>query len=101
MAYSVRFHPLARSDLFDLYHYIEGHSGPERAGIYLARIERLCTSLIDFPERTVPRDDLLPGLRTVALERRVVVALTVTDTVVTILRVLYAGRDLSAGDVPL
>ena len=47
------------------------------------------------------RDDLLPGLRTVALERRLLIALTVTDTVVTILRVLYAGRDLSTQDVPL
>ena len=101
MAYSVRFHPLARSDLFALYRYIDGQSGPERAGAYLARIERLCADLSEFPERAVPRNDLLPGLRTVALERRVVVALTVTDTVVTILRVLYAGRDLSARDIPL
>jgi toxin ParE1/3/4 len=98
---SVRFHPLARTDLFDLYRYIERQAGPERAGAYLDRIDRLCASLADLPERAVPRDDLVPGLRTVALERRVLVALTVTDTAVTILRVLYAGRDLSAQDVPL
>ena len=101
MVRSVRFHPLARTDLFDLYPYIERQSGPERAGAYLDRLEQLCTSLADLPERTVPRDDLLPGLRTIALERRVVVALTVTDTAVMILRVLYVGRDLSAEDVPL
>lgn len=47
----------------------------------------------------MPRDDLLPGLRTVALERRVLIALTVTELDVTILRVLYAGRDLSVQDV--
>lgn len=98
---SVRFHPLARTDLFNLYRYIEGQSGPERAGAYLDRIDRLCASWADLPERAVPRDDLVPGLRTVALERRVLVALTVADTTVTILRVLYAGRDLSAQDVPL
>jgi plasmid stabilization system protein ParE len=70
-----------------------------RARAYLDRIQRLCTSLADFPEWTVPRDDLLPGLRTVALDRRVLIALTVTEPDVTILRVLYAGRDLSAQDV--
>ncbi|MCJ2065607.1 type II toxin-antitoxin system RelE/ParE family toxin [Methylobacterium sp. J-088] len=101
MVRSVFFHPLARADLFSLYDFIEQQSGPERAGAYLDRIRRLCMSLADLPERTVPRDDLVPGLRTVALERRLLVALTVTDTVVTILRVLYAGCDLSAQDVPL
>ncbi|MCJ2088729.1 type II toxin-antitoxin system RelE/ParE family toxin [Methylobacterium sp. E-005] len=98
---SVRFHPLARTDLFNLYRYIERQSGPERAGAYLDRIDQLCASLADLPERTMPRDDLVPGLRTIALERRVLVALTVSDTAVVILRVLYAGRDLSAQDVPL
>lgn len=101
MARSVRFHPLARTDLFDLYRYIEEQSGPVRTGAYLDRIEGLCTSLADFPERTVPRDELSSGLRTVALERRVVIALTMAETTFTILRVLYAGRDPSARDLPL
>lgn len=100
MTRRVRFHPLARTDLFDLYGYIESQAGPERAGAYLDRIERLCASLAEFPERTVPRDDLVPGLRTVALERRVLLALTVTDEAVTILRVLYAGREFRPEDLP-
>ena len=72
---------------------------PPRRTIWSA--SRLCTSLADFPERSLPRDDLLPGLRTVSLERPVLIALTVTGTDVTILRVLYAGRVLSARDVPV
>lgn len=100
MVRRVQFHPLARTDLLDLYSYIERQSGPDRAGGYLDRIERLCVSLAEFPERTTPRDDLVPGLRTVAMERRVLVALTVTDQAVTILRVLYAGREFQAEDLP-
>lgn len=100
MARSVQFHPLARTDLLEIYAYIESRSGPERAGDYIDRVEQLCRSLAVFPNRTRPRDDLMPGLRTVALERRVLVALTVTDMAVTILRVLYAGRDLTADDIP-
>lgn len=100
MAHSVYFHPLARTDLLAIYAYIESQSGPERAGNYIDRVEQLCRSLAAFPNRTRPRDDIRPGLRTVALERRVLVALTVTDMAVTILRVLYAGRDLTIEDLP-
>lgn len=100
MARKVQFHPLARTDLYDLFSYIEEQAGPERAGGYIERLERLCASLADYPERTLPRDDLMPGLRTVAMERRVLIALTVTAEDVTILRVLYAGRELLVEELP-
>lgn len=100
MARSVHFHPLARSDLLDIYTYIESRSGPEPAGTYIDRVEQLCRSLAVFPNCTRPRNDLMPGLRTMTLERRVLVVLTVTEMAVTILRVLYAGRDLTTEDIP-
>lgn len=43
---------------------------------------------------------LPPGLRTLSMERRVLIAYRVSDDEVTILRVLYAGSDFTAEDVP-
>lgn len=98
--HSVRFHPLARTDLFDLYAFIEARSGPRRAGDYLARIERVCSGLAAFPERGTPRPDLAPDVRTIAMERRVLIVFRVRPEEVLILRVLYAGRDFDAADIP-
>jgi toxin ParE1/3/4 len=42
----------------------------------------------------MPRDDVRPGLRVVGFERRVTVAFQVAGDNLTILRILYAGRDL-------
>jgi len=46
------------------------------------------------PERGIRRDDLRRGLRILGFERRAVIAFLVTADTVTILRVLYGGRDL-------
>lgn len=100
MTHRVSFHPLARRDLFDLYNFIETQSGATRAGGYIERIERACRALREFPLRSTARDDIAPGVRTIALERRVLIPLRVTLGEVTILRVLYAGRDFIAADLP-
>ena len=69
--------------------------GAERAIGYVDRIQDCCRSLSVFPERGVRRDDLRPGLRTLGFERRAVIALQVWRAdAVTILRVLYGGRDV-------
>ena len=47
-----------------------------------------------FPDRGIKRDDLRPGLRILGFERRAAIALQVTADSVTILRILYGGRDL-------
>jgi len=49
-----------------------------------------------FPNRGAGRDDLRPGLRILGFERRTVIALQVTADTVTILRILYGGRDIEA-----
>ena len=87
--------PEAQNDLFDLYDYIAEHSSAERAGTYLSRIEELCLSLKTFPERRTRRDEVRPGLRIVGFERRVTIAFQFQGDRVTILRVLYAGRDFA------
>ena len=62
--------------------------------LYIQRIEDCCRNLSVFPDRGIRRDDLRPGLRVLGFERRVAIALQVTDDTVTILRILYGGRDL-------
>jgi toxin ParE1/3/4 len=48
-----------------------------------------------FPERGTRRDHLVPGVRVYGLDRRVTIAFRVDTNTVTILRVLYGGRDLA------
>jgi toxin ParE1/3/4 len=61
---------------------------------YVERLQAYCVGLGDFPERGRRRDDLRPGLRTIGVERRVLIAFHVMGGLVTIDRVLYGGRDL-------
>ena len=100
MAHEVTIHPLARSDLFDLYAYIEERSGPIRAGSYIDRIKALLDRLSDFPERGTPRTDLGAGVRTISLERRVLIVYRPSADQVVILRVIYAGLNFDADDIP-
>ena len=80
--------------MIDLYDYIALHDGAERAIGYIDRIEDFCRGLSAFPDRGNRRDDLRPGLRVLGFERRAVIAFRITADTVTILRVLYGGRDL-------
>jgi toxin ParE1/3/4 len=88
--------PEALGDLIDLYDYIAMHDGAERAIAYVDRIEECCRSLSVFPDRGTRRNDLHPGLRILGFERRAVIAFQITSNTVTILRILYGGRDLEA-----
>lgn len=94
MSQRIEFSPEALGDLIDLYDYIAQHDGAERAIGYIDRIEDCCRDLSVFPERGIRRDDLRRGLRVLGFERRAVIAFLVTDDTVTILRILYGGRDL-------
>ena len=93
MTYRIEFSPEAVGDLIDLYDYIAVRDGAERAIGYIDRIEEFCRSLSVFPDRGTRRDDLRPGLRILGFERRAVIALNIADDTVTILRVLYGGRN--------
>jgi len=90
----IEFSPEALGDLIDLYDFIAERDGEERAIRYIDRIEECCRSLSVFPSRGTMRDDLRPGLRIPGFERRAVIALRIQADTVTILRVLYGGRDV-------
>lgn len=94
------FHRIARADLFGIYSYIEEHGGSVRAGRYVDRVEAACRQLTTFPEKGAPRDDIAPGLRTWAMERRVLIVYRIAGSSLEILRILYAGRDFQTDDVP-
>lgn len=78
----------------NLYEYIAAQSDPSRAFAYVERIREFCLTLQTFPERGVVRDHIRPGVRVVCFEKRVSIAFRISPHTVTILRVLYGGRDL-------
>lgn len=100
VAIRVEFHPLAAADVSSLYNYLEGRGGCSVASTYIDKIESLCASLADLSERGKPRDDLAPGVRTITMERRVLIAYRASAESVLILRVLYAGQHFGADDLP-
>lgn len=86
----------ARTDLQKLFMYIAGDAGADIAQGYDVRIRTACNNLLACPNGGTPRDDLQPRLRTVAFERRVVIAYEVTAGTVRILRIAYGGRNIGA-----
>ena len=87
------FRPRARTDLRDLYDYINEDS-PASAARYVERIEAYCRNLLDFPERGTRRDDLRPGIRIIRFRRNASIAFFVFDDRVEIARILYGGREM-------
>jgi toxin ParE1/3/4 len=82
--------------LLALYRYIATHGSPLAAIGFVERIESVCTSLRDFPERGMRRDDLRPRLRIIGFERRDSIAFHVAGPSVVIDRIFYGGRNLDA-----
>lgn len=82
----------AINDLLDLYDWIASKSDPVTALRYIERIEDFCLRLDIASERGQARDDIRPGLRIVGFERRLLVAFTVDEESVTILRLFYGGQ---------
>jgi toxin ParE1/3/4 len=93
LRYRTEFSPESVGDLSDLYDYIAARDSAERAMGYISRLEAFCRNLSLFPVRGARRDDLGPGLRVVGFERRAVIAFQIGTDTVTILRILYGGRN--------
>ena len=95
MKRSVVYSKRAEADLVSIYRYIAMNSDNERAMSYTTRIRAFCVSLDTFPERGESWKHVISGLRVIGFERRVSIAFRVAKDRVTILRVLYGGRDLN------
>lgn len=95
MKRSVIYSKRAEADFVSILRYIAANSGYERALEYTTRIRAFCLSLETFPERGESWKHVASGLRVVGFERRVSIAFQVSKDRVTIVRVLYGGRDLN------
>lgn len=96
MTYRVQFAPEALDQLAGLEAHIAAAGAPETAAHYVDAIVTFCVSLATFPERGVPRADLLPGLRITHYRKRAVIAFRVTGDTVSVLGVYYGGQDYEA-----
>jgi len=99
MANKVLFHPLADADLEAIYRFIAKDS-PDRAIDFVRRIQAFCKTLPDMPLRGRSRSDLGEGVRTLVLERRVVVAYRFMLDEILILRIFYAGQNIDRDKFP-
>lgn len=89
--------PSAEADLIELYHYIaEASCSAEIGFAYAERVRAACFNLVDFSERGSPRDDVLPGLRIVAFEKRTVIAYRIVGNDVEITNLFHGRRDWEA-----
>jgi toxin ParE1/3/4 len=88
--------PEARDDLESLYDYIAGAASPAIALRFTDGILDRLALLADRPGIGAPRDDLRPGLRTLAYRGRATIAFMVDDVEVVVLGVFYGGRDFES-----
>jgi len=91
----VQFSKKSQADLVSIYDYIAEQSDPSRALAYFERIRDFCLTLNRFPERGTPWYDVSRGVRVVGFERRVSIAFRIKSQTVTIVRILYGGRDVA------
>lgn len=89
---SVVLSPAALDDLREMRNWIAQNGAPRTAAAYITRIRARIRSLDLAAERGISREDLLEGLRVVAIEN-VVVATRIRADRVYVLRVFAHGRD--------
>ena len=83
----------AEEDLFQIWAYLAQHASPAVADRQLRAIRRGSRRLVRLPYSGRPRDDLVPGIRSI-LVAPYVVFYRVTDATVDIVRILHGRRDL-------
>lgn len=69
---------------------------PVTAQRFTDRIWAACEKIGNAPLGGRPRDDLLPGLRTVPFEKKAIIAYRVDGETVEIVNVFYGGSDYEA-----
>lgn len=92
--FKVTYREAAAADILDIYRWVyEVSLDLVTAERFTGRLVTACERIGDIPLGGRPRDDLLPGLRTVPFERRAVIAYMMADETVIITNVFYGGRD--------
>ena len=95
-SYAVIIDRDAAADIQSIRNFIAERRSLEFANAFAGRIVAYCESLGALPHRGTKRDEVWPGLRTVAWRRAITVAFEVSDETkrVTVLGVFYRGRDV-------
>ena len=88
----IRFHPLAEEDLDAIDDFVALRS-PSGARHLVERVENAVERLSRFPDSGKRRDDLAPRVRTLAIDRTLLLAYRIEHDHIVILRIFYAGRD--------
>jgi plasmid stabilization system protein ParE len=93
VSYRVVISAEARRQIEAVFDYIREAASPRVARRFTEAIVDQIAKLEDFPLRGSPRDDILPGLRTLGFRKRVTIAFVVEAAEVSILGVFYGGQD--------
>ena len=88
------FRPEAEADLTEIHDHIATDS-PARARRFIALLRDRRAPLRQFPEMGRVRDDLRPGLRSLAVDRYVVIYRVLGD-MVEIVTIVHGSRDVDA-----
>jgi toxin ParE1/3/4 len=95
--YELRYRPAALTDLEDIFRTVlRVSANPSVARRYVERIHARCRLIPTLPHAGRQRDDLAPGLRSVAFERRAVIIYRVVGETVEITNVFHGGRNYAA-----
>ena len=89
------FSPEAHDDLEALWLAVARNQDSDTADRWLDSVHQRCAGLLTSPEAGPRRDELLPGLRSLAV-RPWVVFYRVTSDAVEIVRILHGRRDMAA-----
>ena len=91
----VAWSPEADSDLLDIWAYYARVASPEIADNLLREIDRVGEGIGENPLLSRPRDELVPGLRSVIV-RPHVIFFRIKNGAVEVVRVLHGRRDFPA-----
>jgi toxin ParE1/3/4 len=95
--HKVAYSEAASGDIEGIFKWVYDTSlDPFVAERFVQRIRKKCDSIADQPHAGRPRDDLVRGLRTMAFERKAVIAYVVREGRVEITNVFYGGRDFES-----
>ncbi|MGJ3250516.1 MAG: type II toxin-antitoxin system RelE/ParE family toxin [Elainellaceae cyanobacterium] len=84
----------AIQDIEDIADYIASQTELEQAERFLLKLDAKFARITQFPSLGRPRDEILPGLRSLAMDSYLILY-TVTQSRVDILRVVSGYRDLT------
>lgn len=86
--------PLAETDLEEIWWYI-AQDNPDAADSLLDAIEECCRALAQFPKMGRSRDELHPGVRSLAVGNYLIFYLLIPDGI-EVVRILHGMMDIEA-----